>query len=909
MPSETLNPGKSTDPKGSSAQGQDRARLKIFLGAAPGVGKTYAMLEAALAKQQEGTDVVVGIVDTHDQPDAEDLLQRLEQLQPRQAEAQAPDELDLIALLARRPQLALVDDLAHPNAPGSRHAVRYQDVQELLDAGIDVFTTVNIQHLESLNDVVTQVTGVRVRETIPDWLIERADEVELIDLSPEALVQRLREGKVNVADQAGPAGEHFFRPGNLSALRELALRRTAERVDDEMLTYMRAHDIAGPWPVSELIMVCVSNSPYSAQLVRVAHRLADRRHVPWLAAFVQTPLHHRLLTFGRDHVTDALRLAEQMGAQVYTIPGTNVAQDVVRFARSHNVTEIIVGKPRGSRWAGVWQGSPVPELIRQSSRINVYVATVEENERAGADVPITGAGRQRANLVPYLLTTLIVAAVGLLAKALGSFFLLPDLSIVFLVSVLIGAVRWGLGPSIYAAVASVLVYDFFFVDPLYTFTIASAQDVLALIVFLVVAVLTSNLTVRIRAQAEAARQRELRTATLYALSQQLARAPDLDSVLEAIGGQVALILGVQVAVLLPQGEELFVRAPGRLPSVLGEPDRAAALWAWQQGQMAGSGTDTHRSSECTYVPLTTARGTVGVLRLQPASPGQWLGSDERRLVEALAGQAAVAVERSNLAQDMAKARVLAETERLRTALLSSVSHDFRTPLASVIGAATSLLEFDGSYDLASRRELQQTILEEAERLDRFVANLLDMTRLESGALQLRRDWVDVKDIVGSALARLERRLGDHKVKVDVAPDLPLVPMDFVLMEQVLVNLLENAAKYSAPDTTIQIRAGQTDGAVTIEVTDEGIGVAAEDLESIFDKFYRVFKGDSHSGGTGLGLSICKGIVEAHGGQIAAQQRRDGPGTTLMVTLPVGGAAEREGVTTDGRTANPGPGSR
>jgi two-component system, OmpR family, sensor histidine kinase KdpD len=495
---------------------------------------------------------------------------------------------------------------------------------------------------------------------------------------------------------------------------------------------------------------------------------------------------------------------------------------------------------------------------------------------------------------PYLFTTLIVAVVGLLAKALDSLFSLADLSIVFLVAVLIGAVRWGLGASIYAAVASVLVYDFFFVVPLYTFTIASAQDVLALIIFLVVAVLTSNLTVRIRDQAEAARQREQRTATLYALSQQLARAPDLESILEDIAGQVARILGVQAAILLPQGDELVLSAPGRPPDVSGAHDRAAALWAWQKAQMTGNGTDTQRKAECTYAPLTTARGTVGVLRLRLTNRGQGLGPDERRLLEALAGQAAVAIERANLAHDMARARVLAETERLRTALLSSVSHDLRTPLASVIGAATSLLEYGNSYDPASQRELQQTILEEAERLDRFVANLLDMTRLESGALHLRRDWVEVKDIIGSALSRQERRLGDHQVKVSVAPDLPLVAVDFVLMEQVLVNLLENAAKYSAPATTIEISAGQIDDAVAIEVTDEGIGVAAEDLERIFDKFYRVFRGDSHNGGSGLGLSICRGIVEAHGGWIVAQPRRDGSGTTLVLTLPVGDGTEPEG---------------
>jgi two-component system sensor histidine kinase KdpD len=791
--------------------------------------------------------------------------------------------MDLDAILTRRPRLVLVDELAHTNVPGSRHPKRYLDVEELLAAGIDVYTTVNVQHLESLNDVVAQITGTRVRETIPDRLLDTAAEIELVDLSPEELLQRLREGKVYVPEQAERAIRRFFRLGNLNALRELALRRTAERVDEQMQTYMQAHAIPGPWPAGECILVCVSPSPLSPRLVRATRRMANRRHAEWLVVYVETPQHHRLSDADRDRLAHTLRLAEHLGGEVVTIPGEDVAEDLIRYAQSHNVTEIVIGKSLRSRWSELWRGSVVNDVIRKSGNIDVYVINGEEE-------PPQHIGRapvyQRTAVLVYVWSAAAVSVAAVTAKALQLFLPLPDLSMVFLTAVLFSAVTWGLLPSICASILSVLVYNFFFIPPLYTFTVASPGDLLNLIMFLIVAVLTSKLAARVRNQAEAAKHREARTTALYALSRQIAGAAGLDDVLRAIVTQVSQILGAKVVVLLPEAEQL-VRKAGHPPDVhLTEPERAAATWAWQHNQPVGRGTDTLPGGEWFYLPLTTAHSTVGILGLQFDTPGTLISPDQRRLLDALAGQAAVAIERTRLVREMEQARLLTETERLRDALLSTISHDLRTPLVSIIGAVSSLLTYGVTYDANTRRELLLTIEEEAERLNRFVGNLLDMMRLQSGALQLKRDWVEIGDVIGTALSRLTRLLEQHQLMLEIDPDLPMLRLDFVLIEHVLVNLLENAAKYSPPQTTIRVSARRVGQAIALEVADEGIGIPAGERERIFDKFYRVQRGDRHGAGTGLGLSICRGIVEAHGGHITARSAAHGQGTVFTVTLPL-----------------------
>jgi two-component system, OmpR family, sensor histidine kinase KdpD len=869
----------------SAAEQEGRGRLKIFLGAVPGVGKTYAMLEAAQVRKQEGIDVVVGVVETHGRLETEALLHDLEIIPRRKLEYRNRtfDEMDLDTILARRPQLVVVDELAHTNIPGSRHPKRYLDVEELLAAGIDVYTTVNIQHLESLNDTVAQITGTRVRETIPDRILDGAAEIELVDLSPDELLQRLREGKVYVPEQAQRAIQRFFRLGNLTALRQLALRRTAERVDEQMQTYMQAHAIPGPWPAGERILVCVSSSPHSPSLVRTARRMADRRHAEWLALYVETPRHHRLSDADRDRVAQTLRLAEQLGGEAVTIPGHNVAEDLIRYAQSRNVTEVIIGRSLRSGWSELWRASIVYDLISKSGNIDVHVINAADE---GPQRTPTSPVLQRPAIHTYVLSAAAVCVAGVTAKILESFLAFPNLSMVFLIAVLFSAVTWGLGPSILASILSLLVYNFFFVSPIFTFTVANPQDILALVVFLITAVLTSNLAARVRYQADAAKHREARTAALYALSRQIAGAAGLSDVLRAIVTQVAQILGAKVVVLLSETDQLVLKAGHPVDMQLTAAERAAATWAWQHNQPAGRGTDTLPGGEWFYLPLGTAQGTVGVLGLQFETPEVVISPDQRRLLDALAGQAAVAIERTRLVREMMRARLLTETERLRDALLSTISHDLRTPLVSIIGAVSSLLTYGVTYDEGARRELLLTIQEEAERLNRFVGNLLYMMRLESGAIELRREWVEIGDVIGTALSRLSRALGQHQLVVEVDPDLPMLRLDFVLVEHVLVNLLENAAKYSAPQTTIRVRARREGQSLAFEVADEGIGIPAGERERIFDKFYRVQRGDRQGAGTGLGLSICRGIVEAHGGQITATSPAHSQGSVFTVTFPL-----------------------
>jgi two-component system sensor histidine kinase KdpD len=632
-----------------TAAKEGRSRLKIFVGAAPGVGKTYAMLQAARERLQEGVDVVVGVVETHGRPETEALLRGLEIIPRRQVEYRGTrlDEMDLDAILARRPQIVLVDELAHSNAPGSRHPKRYSDVEELLQAGIDVYTTVNIQHLESLNDVVAQITGIRVRETVPDAFFERADELKLTDVTPEDLLQRLQEGKVYMPAAAEQAIRNYFRVGNLTALRELALRHTAERVDDQMRMYMQARAIPGVWPVTERLMVGVSGGALSERLIRAACRMADRRRAEWLAVFVETAAFHRQPELERARVARLLRLAEQLGAEAVTIPGERIAEELVRYAERRNVTELILGKPLRSRWEDLWRRSPVNDVVRHSGNIDVRIISAEQDRparRLGAQL----ARRRPLRLNRYFSGVALVLAAGFMAKLLKLWLSLPDPALVFLTGVLFTAVIGGLGPSITAAVLSLLVYDFFFVQPLHTFTVTKPQDVLSLLVFLAVAVLTSHLTARIRDQAEAARRREERTAALYAFSRQLAGAVGIDDLLPIIVGQVAEQFVAKVVVLLPDGGRLRARAAHPAESELNEAGRAAATWVWEHNQVAGRGTETLPGVEWLLTPLNTARGAVGVLALQMATPGGVLPLDQRQLLEALARQAAIAIERTRV---------------------------------------------------------------------------------------------------------------------------------------------------------------------------------------------------------------------------------------------------------------------
>jgi two-component system sensor histidine kinase KdpD len=867
-------------------------KLKIFVGAAPGVGKTYEMLQSAHARLKAGIDVVVGFVETHGRAETEALLRGLEVIPRKRMEYrdQFLEEMDIDAVIARKPKLALVDELAHTNAPGSRHPKRYLDVEELLSRGIDVYTAVNIQHIESLNDVVAQITHVRVRETVPDSIFDRADAIELIDLTPDDLIQRLKEGKVYVHRQAERALEHYFSPGNLTALRELALRRTADRVDEQLLNHMQANAIEGPWAAGERILVCVSEDPRAAGLVRYTKRLADRVHAPWTAMSIETRRSLQLTDEQRDRLADTLRLAEALGAEALTIPGVGrrIADDIINFAHANNVTQIIIGKSDRSRWFEIMQGSVVHELVRRAGNISVSVIAGDALPPGPGAKPAvqTAARSEPFNPRPYLMA-LLIAAIGLVTAALiKPYFGVENVDLVFLTAVVIVAVRYGLWPSLLASVGASLAYNFFFLPPIYTFTITDPTNIAAFFFFMLIAILVSNVAARVRTQADTAIGRIRTTEQLYAFSRKLAGTATLDDVLWATAYQTALMLKVRVVLLLPEEGQLMVKAGYPPEDELDKGDLAAANWAWSNDRPAGRGSDTLPGAKRLFLPMRTGRGSIGVIGIDDDRTGPLLTPDQRRLLDALVDQGALAIERVLLVEDMDQVKRTVESERLRSALLTSISHDLKTPLASVLGAASTMRDLASNLSDTEKRDLLATVIDESERLNRFIANLLDMTKLESGAIVPNTALHDIGEIVGSALRRAGKILAGHKVSLELAADLPMLQLDAVLFEQVLFNLLDNAAKYSPPDTTISIRSLRERDSVLLQVADEGEGIPPTELESVFDKFYRVQKGDHVRPGTGLGLAISRGFVEAMHGRITAANRGDRSGAVLTIRLPV-----------------------
>jgi two-component system, OmpR family, sensor histidine kinase KdpD len=873
-------------------------KLRIFVGAAPGVGKTYEMLQQAHARKKDGYDVVVGIVETHGRRETEALSEGLEVVPRRHVEykGQSLTEMDLDAIIARRPQIALVDELAHTNVEGSRHPKRYLDVEELMGSGIDVYTTVNIQHIESLNDVVAQITHVRVRETVPDAVFDRADAVELVDLTPDDLIQRLKEGKVYVPKQAERALEHFFSPANLTALRELALRRTAERVDEQLLSEMQAHAIQGPWAAGERILVCISEDPRSAGLVRYAKRLADRLHGPWVALYVEGRRSLQLSEEERDRIADTLRLAEALGGEAVTLPSSDnrIAEDVIGYAQANNVTQIIIGKSARARWFEILHGSVVHDLVRRSGNISVHV--IAGDVVAGQPIPKKSTRPAERNEVfdprPYGAALIAVAIALALAELIQAWIGATNSDLVFLTAVVAVAVRFGLWPSLFASVASALAYNFFFLPPIYTFTIADPHNVTAFGFFTLVAVIVSSVAARGRNQAVATMERARTTESLYAFSRKLAGAGTLDDVLWATAYQTALMLKVRVVLLLPERGTIAVKTGYPPEDILDDADIAAAKWAWENNHVAGRGSDTLPGAKRLFLPMHTGRGAIGVMGIDSDKPGPLLTPDQRRLLDALADQGALAIERVRLVEEMDRVERNAETERLRSALLTSISHDLKTPLAAVLGSAGTLRDLAEKLSAGEKAELLGTIIDESERLNRFIANLLDMTKLESGAIAPNVALHDLGEIVGSALRRASRILARHEVELDLAPDLPMLELDAVLFEQVLFNILDNAAKYAPAKTTIHIQAWRDGGTVSLRVIDEGGGIPPADIEHIFDKFYRAQKTDQVRAGTGLGLAISRGFVEAMHGTIVAANRSDRSGAMFTINLPVPRQAQR-----------------
>ena len=854
-----------------------RGKLKIFLGYAAGVGKTYAMLEDARERLHD-TDVVVAVVETHGRKETEALLEGFEIIPRQQLEYRGIklSEMDLDAVLSRHPQLALVDELAHTDVPGSRHEKRYHDVEELLEAGIDVYTTLNIQHVESVRDMVAQITGVFIRETIPDTVIDNADEIKLVDFPPDELIKRLREGKVYVPEQIADAVDDFFRKGNLAALRELTLRTAAERVDDQVRAYMKTQNITGPWPTGEHILVCISHSSLGDRLVRTGRRLASQLHADWFAVYVETPANLRLSQRQQERLTNTLRLAERLGAKPVTIQGNTVSEAVVDYANKHNITKIVVGKPRRGRLPRISDEVVVNRIIRQSKNIDVYV--VSESTPPPEQ-------KEHIETVPkwqgYITGTISVILATLLGNLLSSAFSGAYIIMIYLLCVAIVAIFWGLGPSILTAVLSVIGYDFFLIPPYLTLAVEHTADIFTLMVFLLVGVVISYLTTRTRLQTEIAINRERQTSTLYAISRNLTNVGGLQDTIAMVINGIKETFGSDSVIYLPDRNHkgnLLANAGNQ--NITGdENELGAAVWSFEHQRTVGSGTDTLPNAKARFVPLITGRKTIGVIALKMGNPKTQLTMERIRLLEAFADLAAVAIERAQLAEENRNAQILEASERLQNAFLDSITNALRIPLGSINVALTRVREVNlNDADMKSI----QAALGEVDRLNHLVTNLLDVSKIENNTIKLNPQPVDVVEVIYEAKKQIGQRHGKHPIIIR-PPEIPKILGDFRYMIQVFINLLDNAFKYSPPDSQVEITARQTDKIIEIEVADRGVGIPPQDLQRIFDKFYRV-EHPNYVTGTGLGLTICKGIIEAHGGRIAAENRPGG-GTIIRLMLP------------------------
>lgn len=855
-----------------------RGRLKVFLGAAPGVGKTYAMLQAAHTQLRQGVKIMAGVVETHGRAETEALLAGLPQQPLVRSEYRGVmlEEMDLDGLLAAKPKLVLVDELAHSNAPGSRHAKRWQDIQELLAAGINVYTTVNVQHLESLNDQVRGITGVQVRETLPDWVLQEADELLLIDLPSRELLERLRDGKVYVPEQARAAIDAFFTQTNLTALRELAMQTAAAQVDNDLAQGYRQLGQAAP-TVRGRLLVGVDGDAQAERLVRHASRVAQRRHLPWSLVHVDNGRVRDEQS--RLRLQNAQQLAERLGGEVVLLRAGEVVKTLIQHAAERRASLILVGQSRQRLRRRLFGGGLASRLLRDARGLEINVLDSEHTQRQPRQ-------RSAQSLVwfDYALALVATVLASALAWGVASVLPLPNISLVFLAAVLLVAVRSSLGPALACAALSFLTYDFLFIPPTFSFSIQREEDVLTLLFFLLMAALTGNLAARQRRQLQALRDTQEETSELLDLSRKLTAATDRQAVVSAAAQHLNGWTDLKLCLLNRDGQSGWKVETGG-PLEFSEAERAAADWAWQHDQPAGAGTGTLPFGRWWWWPLSVDDGPLALLGVC-AKEGLTLSGQRRRLLTALSQPLAQALARAQLADDLEAARLHGETEQLRSALLASVSHDLRTPLTSMRGSIDSLLALGEAIPLEDRRELLEGTRDEAERLDRYIQNLLDMTRLGHGALKLARDWVSPADIVGSALNRLRAVLASLQVITEVPAELPLLYVHAALIEQALVNVLENAARFSPPRGRLELRAGATDSELFFSVSDEGPGIPEEERAKVFDMFYTAARGDRGGQGTGLGLAICQGMVGAHGGRISVADGIEGRGTCITLHLPL-----------------------
>lgn len=868
---------------------QGRGKLKIFIGMAAGVGKTFAMLEAAHQLKADGVDVVVGYVETHKRAETDALLEGLEIVPRRRVEHRGTwlEELDTDAVLARRPILVLVDELAHTNVPSSRHLKRWQDVIELLDAGLNVWTTINIQHFESRADAVRQITGITIHETVPDSLLDLADEIELIDLSPEDLRKRLTEGKVYTPERVEVAANNFFRVGNLTALREMALRLTAEHVDHQLQDYMQLKQIAGPWKSGERLMVAVGPSPFSERLIRWTRRMAYNLEAPWLAVYIETS--QTLSADARERLARNIALARSLGGEIITAVGDDISTSLLRVAHQRNVTQIVIGKPQHTRWQRLFQGgSPVDQVIRESGDIDVYVvtgdATTREQRRRPTFSPTT-IHSQYQHYVLALALVMLVTVFDLHLFNTFSWVTYQAVGLTELLVVLLIAAYLGRGPALLAALVSAISLNFLFIDPRFTFTIDHFEDVILFVLYFAIAILTGNLTARLRVQERQARYSNERTSALYTLAHESATAVNMDDVLKTAITQISRAFDAESAILLAKDGQLDRQPHSCSTLTLSDKEYSVARWVYEHGKTAGRFTDTLSQAAAQYHPLNTPTRIVGVIGIR-TQQDERLTFDQETLLETFMSQIALVIEREILDETAEQSAMLRESERLYTALLNSISHELRTPIATIKGASSSLLDPVTGVNEGARTALIQDIQSSTDRLNRLVENLLDMSRLESGRLQLKREWCDLGDLIGVAVQQVSYCASTHMIQLQLTPNLPLVQLDFVLMEQVIINLLDNACNYTPPGTVINIAAKAHDQQVEIAVSDNGPGIPQDLIERVFEKFYRL--PGTASGGTGLGLSISRGLVEAHGGTLSAENIPAG-GARFTLRLPLNGA--------------------
>lgn len=879
-------PRPSPDALLKSASREGRGRLKLFLGAAPGVGKTYEMLIEAHNKKREGVDVVIGVIEHHGREETRQLLTGLEMVPRRQVSyrGQTLKEMDLEAILKRRPKIVLVDELAHSNAEGSSHPKRWMDVRDLLEAGIDVFSTMNVQHLESANDIVARITHVQVQETVPDSVLDLANEIEVVDITAEELQQRLRDGKIYPEEVAQRALANFFSAGNLTALRELALRRAAERVDEAMRAHMAEHGIEGPWGASERVLACIDATPASLTVVRRAKRLADRLRAPWEVVHVATGDGNYGSRHARDALLASFRLAEELGATTRSLTGDDRADEIIAYAREQNVTHIVIGAASRPMWMEAVRGSLIRRLVRGAGDIAIEICPRDKEP----------GRKERAALPPlqfgdpggYAGATLFVAIATGFAVMIDQLADLPNISLVYVLAIIAAAIRYGMTVSIYTAIVSALAYNFFLIPPLHTFTIANPSNFYAVFFFIAVGLAVSGVSARVRAQTLIARNQARRANDLEAFARGLVGMEEESEIAASTAATASRLLFARIAVLGARtGDlELIGEAPG--PEILGADDMAAAKWAFAQRREAGRGSDTLHGARWLFLPIPGERGFVGVIGVRPFDDAERLSPDQRRVLDLLAAQAGIALDRARFQLEAADARVEAEGERLKGTLLASVSHDLRTPLATIRTAIESLEQFGDRHDAATRAELLAMAGGEVRRLTRFIENLLNMSRIDAGAVHVRRHPAEVATLVEHALDRNRLLLQAKTISRDVSTGLPKVLVDADLAEAVISNVLENAAKYAPDGSTVLVRAFRENTNVILEVLDEGPGLPPEAMTHLFDKFARGVEGDGRPAGTGLGLAIAKGFIEAQGGAIQADNRSDRSGAVIRLRLPI-----------------------